>query len=145
MKVLSVRQPWAWAIIFGGKDIENRYWKTKYRGPLVIHASANRNKQYFEWSKEDMEIFHCVSKIPAFEEYDRGMIIGTVDLIDCVTETDSVWYQGKIIGGKENFGWVLANPCPVKPVPFKGMLGLRDYKGKLVALDKPRSRDSDVM
>lgn len=23
-KALSVRQPWAWAIIFGGKPIENR-------------------------------------------------------------------------------------------------------------------------
>lgn len=35
---LSVRQPWAWAIISGGKTIENRSWTTPYRGPLLIHA-----------------------------------------------------------------------------------------------------------
>jgi ASCH domain len=38
--VLTVRQPWAWAIIHGGKDVENRSWRTKYRGPLLIHAGS---------------------------------------------------------------------------------------------------------
>jgi hypothetical protein len=23
-RVLTIRQPWAWAIIYGGKDVENR-------------------------------------------------------------------------------------------------------------------------
>lgn len=27
MKVITVRQPWASAIIWGGKNIENRTWK----------------------------------------------------------------------------------------------------------------------
>lgn len=38
MKALSVKQPWAWAIIHAGKDIEKRTWRTDYRGPLLIHA-----------------------------------------------------------------------------------------------------------
>ena len=42
MKALSLRQPWASLIIYGGKDIENRRWETKYRGPLLIHASKAR-------------------------------------------------------------------------------------------------------
>lgn len=29
---LSVRQPWAWAIIFAGKDIENRSWQAVNHG-----------------------------------------------------------------------------------------------------------------
>ena len=29
---LSIRQPWAWLIVNGYKDIENRDWKTHYRG-----------------------------------------------------------------------------------------------------------------
>ena len=33
MKILSVRQPWAWLIVAGHKDIENRKWRTSYRGP----------------------------------------------------------------------------------------------------------------
>ena len=42
MKCLSILQPWAWAIIHGGKDVENRTWRTAYRGPLLIHASLSR-------------------------------------------------------------------------------------------------------
>lgn len=40
MKALSIRQPWAWLIANGYKDIENRSWRTNYRGPVLIHASA---------------------------------------------------------------------------------------------------------
>lgn len=40
MKAISIRQPWAWLIVNGFKDIENRSWRTKYRGPVLIHASA---------------------------------------------------------------------------------------------------------
>ena len=36
---LSVRQPWAWALLFGGKDVENRTWSTRHRGRIWIHAS----------------------------------------------------------------------------------------------------------
>jgi hypothetical protein len=40
MRVLTVRQPWAWAIIHGGKDVENRVRNVagNYRGPVAIHA-----------------------------------------------------------------------------------------------------------
>ena len=40
MRVLTVRQPWAWAIVHGGKDIENRTRNVAgaYRGPVAIHA-----------------------------------------------------------------------------------------------------------
>lgn len=37
-RALSVRQPWAWAILHAGKDVENRSWATGYRGELLIHA-----------------------------------------------------------------------------------------------------------
>jgi len=38
-RALSIRQPWAYAILHLGKDIENRPWRTNFRGPLLIHAS----------------------------------------------------------------------------------------------------------
>jgi len=40
MKVLSIRNPWAYLIAYGVKNIENRSWNTKYRGPLLIHSSG---------------------------------------------------------------------------------------------------------
>ena len=40
MKTLSIRQPFASLICRGIKTIENRSWKTTYRGKLLIHASG---------------------------------------------------------------------------------------------------------
>ena len=37
---LSIRQPWAWAIINAGKDIEYRQWRTSHRGLFCIRAAA---------------------------------------------------------------------------------------------------------
>ncbi|WP_229215634.1 ASCH domain-containing protein [Duganella sp. CY15W] len=39
MKALSIRQPWAWLIVNGYKDIENRSWSTNVRGKVLVHAS----------------------------------------------------------------------------------------------------------
>lgn len=39
MQLLSVRQPWAWAIARGRKPVENRDWAPSYRGPVAIYAS----------------------------------------------------------------------------------------------------------
>lgn len=40
MRALTIRQPWPWAIVTQGKDVENRTWKTAYRGRLAIHAAS---------------------------------------------------------------------------------------------------------
>jgi len=45
MKALSVRQPWAWAIIYALKDIENRGWPINYRGDILIHAAKTCTKK----------------------------------------------------------------------------------------------------
>jgi ASCH domain. len=126
MKVLSVRQPWAWALIFGGKDIENRYWTTKYRGPIAIHASKGLTRKEFEIAKEYM--LEIIPRVPNMDELDRGAIIGIVDLVDITQNTDSPWFEGPDIFGKENFGWVVTNPRPVVPKFYTGGLGLRDLK-----------------
>ena len=40
MKALSIKQPWASLIAHGIKDIENRTWRTHFRGKIYIHASG---------------------------------------------------------------------------------------------------------
>ena len=42
MKILVVRQPWAWLIVHGYKDVENRSWRTHYRGALLIQSAASQ-------------------------------------------------------------------------------------------------------
>ena len=41
MKALSIQNPYAHIILCGEKTIENRTWKTKYRGDLLICSSAS--------------------------------------------------------------------------------------------------------
>ena len=52
MKAISVRQPWAWAIISALKDIENRGWPIHYRGDILIHAAKTCTKKEYQLAKE---------------------------------------------------------------------------------------------
>jgi ASCH domain len=113
LPALSVRQPWAWLIVNGLKDIENRSWRTHHRGPLLIHASmsAGGYTEDIEW----VERKHGIS-VP--RELDTGGIVGVVDVLDCAERHRSKWFK------KGNFGWVLANPHPLKFRRCKGAVRL---------------------
>lgn len=41
IRVLSIRQPWAWAVCAGVKRTENRTWTTEHLGTIAIHASSS--------------------------------------------------------------------------------------------------------
>lgn len=85
MRILTVRQPWSEAIIFGGKDVENRARNIAggYRGPVAIH-SAKRPATPEEWRAFDAgypdAMLRMAESVPwSQEEY--GVIIGVVDLV----------------------------------------------------------------
>jgi len=43
MIALTIKQPWAWAFFADSenrKDVENRRWRTNYRGRGYIHAGS---------------------------------------------------------------------------------------------------------
>lgn len=106
MKALSIKQPWAHLIIHGGKDIENRKWSTKFRGRFLVHASKEIDEEaMIAYVQMGLVREHCVT----------GAIIGSVEIIDCVTESESPWFQGP-------YGFVLRNPLIKIPVPLKGQL-----------------------
>lgn len=119
MIALSIRQPWAWLILHAGKDIENRDWKTPYRGRCLIHSSKSRTKQDYE----DAILFLELRKLeylnvdfPSFENLDRGGIVGAVDIVGCTDTSDSPWFVG-------DYGFILRNPKPLPFTPYKGRLG----------------------
>jgi hypothetical protein len=107
MKALTIKQPWAWAILFAGKDVENRSWSTSYRGPVVIHAGV---------SLHDGSLPKRLPT-PTPTQFDVSALLGIVDLVDVVEHSRSRWFEG-------DFGWVLKNPRPFEPIPCKGMLRL---------------------
>jgi hypothetical protein len=126
MKGLSVRAPWWLAILHYGKDIENRDWKTNFRGTIYIHASS-----WFRVSEilQDIDSIRHICKVTGqpfaeilvdYLKSGCGRIVGKVDIVDCVENSESPWFFGK-------YGFVLENPVAfAHPIPFKAMLGLFD-------------------
>jgi hypothetical protein len=119
MKALSIRQPWAWLIIHGGKDIENRTWSTKLRGRVLVHAAKGMSRPEYDASKIVADTNNVY--LPDLENFKRGGIVGSVEIVDCVTESNSPWFFGP-------YGFVLRDPRPLPFVPMKGMLGFFDCK-----------------
>lgn len=112
---LSVRQPFGELIVQGVKGIENRTRRTHYRGPVLIHASKFR-MTLDEWCDfvdftEARGVENCLETHPQDLAY--GGIVGVAEIVDCVTTSDSPWFNGP-------FGWVLAN---ARPLPFKACKG----------------------
>lgn len=114
MKALSIRQPWAWLIVHGGKDIENRKWRTKVRGRIYIHAAKGMTRKEY-----DMALIYFSSLgpsaivIPPFRELERGGFVGSVEIVDCLSFHTSPWFFGR-------WGYVLRNPRPMKFIPALG-------------------------
>jgi hypothetical protein len=130
MKALSIRQPWASLIVLGIKDIENRTWMTRERGTILVHASKGMTRDEHESAIEfAVDAIRAdprnVGKTKtrtlremgfAFDALHRGGIVGQVDIVDCVSHSNSPWYLGGI-------GFVLANAKPLPFRPLKGALG----------------------
>src|SRR4051794_34939850 len=111
MKVIVVRQSWAWLIVNGFKDIENRSWRTKYRGPLLIQASAGLPTRR---ELADFRLYARKRGIELPEDFETGGIVGMVRLDDCVATTKSEWFfEGSV-------GWVLSKPKKLPWTPLKG-------------------------
>lgn len=109
-RVLSVHPPWAWAIIFAGKDVENRSWTTPYRGPILIHASS---KKYVGRALEEARAEIAKNSGLDLEQipttFARSQVVGLVHLEDCVPNSRSRW------ANKGDEHWVLAHPRRLEP------------------------------
>lgn len=111
MKVLTVRQPYAQAIVEGDKTVEVRSRPTRHRGPLAIHAAARPE--------------------PCLREFCGGMplgtVIGTVTVIDCRPLTGADLAAALLPDDFPTDGmwaWCLSEPLRVRPLPRRGQLGL---------------------
>lgn len=125
VKALSIRQPWAWAILNAGKRIVVYTRRSDYRGPICLHASSHSSAGYHITAM--LEISRARGRetaVPYRDRMERGGIIGTADIVDCVEHSDSPWFFGP-------FGLVLENVKPTPFIPVKGALGLFDWRKKL--------------
>jgi len=143
MKAITIKNPWAFWICSGLKDIENRTWSTNYRGKVLVHVSSKMEdisnildnyfndkmyhdlQQNIQWIKK--------SNYPYNIKDTCGAIIGSVDIVDCVINYPSQWAEETY---ETNYGfrkpiiynWVLKNPILYREPLFnvKGQLKLWD-------------------
>ena len=115
---LSVRQPWAWLILHAGKNIENRNWPTRFRGRVLLHASKGMTRLEYAEAFDLLDQLETTGRlaIPTFEKLRRGGIVGEMEIVDCVTQSDSPWFFGP-------YGFELRNQKPLPFQPMKGALG----------------------
>lgn len=124
MKAISIRQPWAWLIVNGIKDIENRTWSTNFRGRVLIHAGVTYPKRDYADDATAYSRYYGIG-YPAREEMIGG-IVGVATITDCVSRSESKWFNGP-------FGFALADAAPLPFVPCKGALSFFDIPGNVAA------------
>ena len=157
MKALSLRQPWAWAVVHGGKSIENRVWSTKFRGEFLIHAAKGMRKDDYEVARDwirnawadlatpawlDGEL-----EVPQAEDLLRGGIVGAATLVDVIGPCYS-WLEARQTHPcpyrwhmAEQHGFLLKDVRAVPFVPYKGALGFFEvplawsFRGSAPALE----------
>lgn len=120
LKALTVRQPWAWAIMERHKRVENRSWcppDWALSEFIAIHAAKGRpNAESMEWLEGQVK-----GAKPALV---FGAILGLVRIRESITDVRvgrkryGEWFGGPV-------GWALSDVFALpEALPCKGQLGL---------------------
>ena len=125
---LTVQQPWAWAIAEGLKPIENRSWRTNYRGLIAIHAGLGIDHYAVMptgAAERALKVLRAkatlADAIPAGTPHiRRGGIVAVAELTG-IHGAD--WCSPWAV--RDGWHWELASVRRLPdPVPCKGRLGL---------------------
>ena len=123
MYAISIRQPWAWAILNAGKNVENRSWPVpaQFIGKrIALHAGKQIDKNGIAFLMENGVIVprSISGTLTSSPQLDFGAIVGSVEIIDCIFNHPSPWAM------PQHYHWLLQNPRKFdQPIPWKGRLG----------------------
>jgi hypothetical protein len=147
MRILTVRQPWAWAIMQGWKNVENRSQNIagRYRGPVAIHAALQQDRApegHVLYTAQDGWLAWAENPVGLPWRENLGSIICVVDLV-ATHHADSCPTHAAGAAGPMCSWWAepgdlyhleLANPRRLsEPIPYRGALGLRRLDSETIA------------
>lgn len=132
MLALTLWQPYASLIALGAKPYETRGWATRYRGDLVIHAAAKRDRDVLDAMRQPdiRRAFSQPGHDPRVFPLPFGVGLCIVTLVDCVP-TWKIPPEERVFGDFSDgrFAWKLENVRLFdEPIPAKGMQGLWEWK-----------------
>ncbi len=88
-------------------------------GRIALHAASGMTRAEYDWALWRMAQDEVQVPLPG--DLPRRAIIGTVDVVEIITESDSPWFGGKA-------GLRLAHPVACEPVPAAGALGYFEWE-----------------
>lgn len=124
---LSLYPIWAWLVVNGYKDVENRKWATLWRGRTLIHANASMTmREYEEAFKFACSIdSELAKKIPSFADCQKlaGHVVGSVKIVEVLPKPTAEYFSSAWhVEG--NYGLKLTAPrAYATPVAQRGNLG----------------------
>jgi activating signal cointegrator 1 len=152
VKAITLQQPWATLVAIGAKRIETRCWRTHYRGPLAIAASAKQGKEGRELMGDPqcygaMQLYSASRYWGGMAGNPYGSVIAVCNLVECLPMEAYICLPGifdeypeldtireRAFGdfdvidkhnGRRRWAFVLEDTCPLAaPVPVKGGLGI---------------------
>jgi hypothetical protein len=140
LRAITVKQPWAWAIAHGGKNIENRSRNLTYRGRLAIHAGKawawqggqdRHVKQAFAPNQPAHAAGDDITPAQYPGRFATGAVIAVADLVDvhqgvgCCRPWGQVRNLGAATSHAAIYHLVLENVRPLaEPIACPGALGL---------------------
>lgn len=131
MKAITVQQPWAWALVLGGKDVENRTHAYTYRGPLAIHAGRSWSERgaadpNVRTALDRLGIDEGAEELAHPDRFTSGCIEGVVNLVDVhVAESGCCTSPWAEYPPRRMCHLVVENPrYLLELIPCRGRLGL---------------------
>lgn len=116
---LSIQQPWAWLIVNGYKNVENRSWRASKVGYFYVHAGKKFDAEGYRWVREEFPNI----EMPSPSELEYGGIVGFVDLTDCVHIDDNPHFHEANRWAFGPWCFLLADAAPLPFKPCRGQLG----------------------
>ena len=111
LPALCIWQPWAWLIVNGYKDVENRLWcPPSHTTEILVHAGLNKS----HCSEEQFEEIEANLGVRVPREFEHGGIIGVVEIKACAIWIHSPWHQSGLKA------WMLTSP---RRLSFRGCEG----------------------
>lgn len=110
LPAITLWQPWASLVACGAKQWETRGWRTSYRGPLRIHAAKVERPE--EAAQVALPAIHDAlwphlgfdrRPMPSSvrERLPRGVIVATVNVVDCCPIGGPYSFRTGIVQGDE--------------------------------------------
>lgn len=130
VRAISVRQPWAWAILEAGKRVENRgtTWRNAVPGPALLHAAKGCTRAEYAAAAS---FIRDVSgrRPPELDDLDRGALVGGLYVrgvvAGLVPASADLWFTGPI-------GLALDEVEGRPPVPCAGALGFFEVSQRVL-------------